>query len=229
MDSTEWSLVSLDGTVLQVARSGSLAEQAYHAVRASIADGRLAPGARITERDLAAALNVSPTPVREAISKLEHEGLLERVGVRRLQVADHPAETLRELMEVEVMLRGAEARFAARKISPDAVARMRESIDQVVAARDTLTLAEQYAMAQRFDAEIARAASNPALRSLIESYAIYSTDYRLRRAEQDAADPEWVASRVAQHRAIVDALAAGDEDEAERVMRGLARSSIRDL
>ena len=229
MDSTEWSLVSLDGTVLQVARSGSLAEQAYHAVRASIADGRLAPGARITERDLAAALNVSPTPVREAISKLEHEGLLERVGVRRLQVADHPAETLRELMEVEVMLRGAEARFAARKISPDAVVRMRESIDQVVAARDTLTLAEQYAMAQRFDAEIARAASNPALRSLIESYAIYSTDYRLRRAEQDASNPEWVASRVAQHRAIVDALAAGDEDEAERVMRGLARSSIRDL
>lgn len=229
MDSTEWSHVSLDGTVLQVARSGSLAEQAYHAVRASIADGRLAPGARITERDLAAALNVSPTPVREAISKLEHEGLLERVGVRRLQVADHPAETLRELMEVEVMLRGAEARFAARKISPDAVARMRESVDQVVAARDTLTLAEQYAMAQRFDAEIARAASNPALRSLIESYAIYSTDYRLRRAERDASDPKWVASRVAQHRAIVDALAAGDEDEAERVMRGLARSSIRDL
>jgi len=221
--------VSLDGTVLQVARTGSLAEQAYHAVRASIADGRLAPGARITERDLAAALNVSPTPVREAISKLEHEGLLERVGVRRLQVADHPTETLHELMEVEVMLRGAEARFAARKISPEAIQRMRDSIEQVIEARESLSLAEQYAMAQRFDAEIAAAASNPALRGLIESYGIYSTDYRLHRAEKDAQSPEWVASRVAQHRDMVEALAAGDEDQAERVMRGLARSSIREL
>ncbi len=221
--------MSLDGTVPQVARSGSLAEQAYHAVRASIADGRLAPGARITERDLAAALNVSPTPVREAISKLEHEGLLERVGVRRLQVADHPAETLRELMEIEVMLRGAEARFAARKISPDAVARLRRSIEELVESQASLSLAQQYEMAQRFDAEITRAASNAALRSLIDSYAIYATDYRLRAAENDAKNPAWVASRVELHRAIVEALAAGDENEAERVMRSLARSSIQDL
>ncbi|CAN5342503.1 GntR family transcriptional regulator [soil metagenome] len=221
--------MSLDGTVPHVARAGSLAEQAYHAVRASIADGRLAPGARITERDLAAALNVSPTPVREAISKLEHEGLLERVGSRRLQVADHPVETLHELMEVEVMLRGAEARFAARKISPAAIDRMRSSIEELVRAQGSLSLVEQYEMAQRFDAEITRAASNPALRSLIDSYAIYSADYRLSRAEQDAENPEWVASRVALHRAIVDALAAGDEEEAERVMRSLAQSSMQEL
>jgi DNA-binding GntR family transcriptional regulator len=221
--------VSLDGALPQVARTGSLAEQAYHAVRASIADGRLAPGARVTERDLAAALDVSPTPVREAISKLEHEGLLERVGARRLQVADHPAETLHELMEVEVMLRGAEARFAARKISPEAIARMREYIDDLVAARDTLTLAQQFDIAQRFDAEIARAASNPALRGLIESYAIYAADYRLRAAERDAQSPGWVASRVAEHREIIELLAARDEDGAERAMRRHARSSMPDL
>lgn len=221
--------MSLDGTVPQIARSGSLAEQAYHAVRASIADGRLAPGARITERNLAAALDISPTPVREAISKLEHEGLLERVGVRRLQVADHPAETLHELREIEVMLRGAEARFAARKISPETVARMRRSVEELVEGRASLSLAEQYAMAQLFDAEIARAAANPALRSLIDSYGIYATDYRRQAAEHDAKSPKWVATRIEQHRALVEALAARDEDEAERVMRGLARPSIREL
>ncbi len=221
--------MSLDDALTQVARSGSLAEQAYRAVRASIADGRLVPGARITERDLASALNVSPTPVREAISKLEHEGLVERVGVRRLQVADHPAETLHELMEVEIMLRGAEARFAARKISPEAVARMRGYIDELVASRESLTLAEQFDMAQRFDAEIALAAANPALRGLIESYAIFGMDYRLSAAEEDAKQPEWVESRIAQHREIVGALAAGDEDEAERIMRVHARSAIRSL
>ena len=221
--------MSLDDALPQVTRTGSLAMQVYDAIRASIADGRLEAGARVTERELARVLAVSPTPVREAISKLEHEGLLERVGVRRLQVADHPAETLHELMEVEVMLRGAEARFAARKISPATIERMRSYLDELVATRDALTLAEKFEIAQRFDAELARAASNPALRTLIESYAIYGNDFRLSRAEQDVKDPGFVERRIAEHRAIIDALAAHDEDAAERLMRAHARSAIKDL
>ena len=84
-------------------------------------------------------------------------------------------------------------------------------------------------MAQRFDAEIAQAAANPALRSLIDSYAIYGADYRLSRAAEDAKDPGWVETRIADHRAILEVLAAGDEDAAERVMRGHARSAIKNL
>ncbi|WOF21654.1 GntR family transcriptional regulator [Microbacterium betulae] len=221
--------MSLHGILPQVARTGSLSEQVYRSLRESIADGRLAPGSRITERQLATALDVSPTPVREALGKLEHEGLVERVGSRRLQVADHPAETLRELMEVEIMLRGAEARFAARKIAPETISRMRGYIEELVEARESLTLAEQFEMAQRFDAEIARAAANPALRTLIESYAIYGADHRLTRAAEDAKDPDWIETRIADHRAIVEALAAGDEDAAELTMRGHARSAIRNL
>jgi DNA-binding GntR family transcriptional regulator len=221
--------VTLDDALPPVTRSGSLAMQVYDAIRASIADGRLAAGARVTERELARVLAVSPTPVREAISKLEHEGLLERVGVRRLQVADHPAETLHELMEVEVMLRGAEARFAARKISPETIERMRAYLAEIVATRDLLTLAELFDMAQRFDAELARAASNPALRTLIESYAIYGNDFRLARAAQDVKDPGFIDRRIAEHGAIIEALAAHDENEAERLMRAHARSSIKDL
>jgi DNA-binding GntR family transcriptional regulator len=221
--------MSLDNVLPQVARAGSLSEQVYQSLRESIADGRLAAGSRITERQLATALDVSPTPVREALSKLEHEGLVERSDSRRLRVVDHPAETLNELMEVEVMLRGAEARFAARKITPEAIQRMRGYIEDLVAARDSLTLAEQFEMAQRFDAEIALAAANPALRTLIDSYAIYGADFRLNRAEEDAKDPAWVESRIADHRKIVEALAARDEDAAEQTMRRNARSAIKGL
>ncbi|MBE1876076.1 GntR family transcriptional regulator [Myceligenerans pegani] len=220
--------MNLQDSLPRVSRVGSLAEQVYHSVRASIADGRLAPGSRVTERQLAEALDVSPTPVREAIGKLEHEGLLERVGARRLQVVDHPAETLQELMEVEVMLRGAEARFAARKITPEGVARLRGYLDQHLAGGDDLTLRERFELAQLFDAEIARAADNAALRSLIDSYAIYG-DYRLARAEAHADDPAWISARLADHVAIADALEAGDEDAAERLMRAHARSAIRGL
>ena len=221
--------MSAQNTLRQVERAGALSEQVYRSLRESIADGRLAPGARITERHLAAALDVSPTPVREALSKLEHEGLVERITPRRLQIVDHPAETLHELMEVEIMLRGAEARFAARKITPDALARMQQHIDELVAARETLSLPEQFEMAQRFDAEIAAAAANPALRALIRSYAIYGTDSRLSRALEDAKDPGWVETRIDDHRAILAALSARDEDAAERIMRRHARSAISNL
>lgn len=218
------------GTLLpQVARAGSLSEQVYRSLRESIADGRLTPGSRITERQLAAALDVSPTPVREALGKLEHEGLVERSDSRRLRIVDHPTETLHELMEVEIMLRGAEARFAARKITPDAIERMRGYIEELVEARSRLSLTEQFEMAQRFDSEIARAAANPALRSLIDSYAIYGADYRLSRAAEDAKDPDWVERRIAGHRTIVEALASGDEDAAELTMRRHARSAIKNL
>nr|WP_236778989.1 GntR family transcriptional regulator [Agromyces seonyuensis] len=226
---TEEARVDPERGLPQVERAGSLAEQAYHALRAGIADGRLVPGERVTERGLAAALDVSPTPVREAIRKLEHEGLLERVGARGLQIVDHPAETLDELREVEVMLRGAEARFAARKITPEAVATLRGYIDELVASRDRLTPLEQFARAERFDAELARVAANPALRTLIESYAIYGTDQRTRTLDRDARDDAWVAARIADHYAIVDALEAHDEELAERIMRRHARSSIPDL
>ena len=100
-------------------------------------------------------------------------------------------------------------------------------IDELVAARDSLTLAEQYEMAQRFDAEIAAAAANPALRSLIESYAIFGADIRLARAAEDAKDPEWIAARIADHREIVAALAARDEEAVERDHAPAPRSAIR--
>jgi DNA-binding GntR family transcriptional regulator len=218
-----------DGALAHVTRAGSLAEQAYHAVRASIADGRLEPGTRVTERGLASALAVSPTPVREAIRKLEHEGLLERVGARGLQVVDHPGDTLHELMEVEVALRGMEARFAARKITAESIARLRGLIDEIVQRGDALSTREKFDLAQKFDAEVAEVAANPALRSLIDSYAIYGADARVRRAERDAVSREWIESRIADHRAIVDALEAGDEEAAERILRTHARSAIRDL
>ncbi len=64
----------------------TLAVQAYEAVRQAIVDGSLARGEKVTERGLADLLNTSPTPVREAIRRLEQDRLLERRGLRTLVV-----------------------------------------------------------------------------------------------------------------------------------------------
>ena len=67
--------------------SQSLADQAYRALRTAITQGDLRWGDKITERGLAASLGVSPTPVREALRRLEQEQLVERTGPRSLRVA----------------------------------------------------------------------------------------------------------------------------------------------
>src|SRR5260370_26782566 len=79
-------------------RADSLAEQAYRAIREGIATGLFTAGERVTERGLAARLNVSATPVREALRRLEQESLIQRGSARQLRVVDHSSDTLREVL-----------------------------------------------------------------------------------------------------------------------------------
>src|SRR5579859_5522896 len=115
-------------------RADSLAEQAYRVIREGIATGLFSAGERVTERGLAARLNVSPTPVRVALRRLEQEGLIERVSARQLRVVDHSTGTLRELLLTGAALRGLEARFATHKITDAALDRM-ESLVEAQASR----------------------------------------------------------------------------------------------
>ncbi|WP_129788187.1 GntR family transcriptional regulator [Promicromonospora panici] len=207
-------------------RAGSLAEHAYSAIRKSIADGELAPGAQVTERKLAADLGVSPTPVREALRKLEHEGLVERSDSRRLRIAAQPGETLEELMEIEVLLRAAEARLAARKIDDEGLARLQELLEKAEGGLETEGAYELMTLARAFDSVVADAAANPPLRRMIESFAILGGDERIRTVEQDVADVEWTRGRIEDHIAIYGALRDHDEERAETLMRRHARSAM---
>src|SRR5260370_20417298 len=97
--------------VRKLSTGPSLADQAYAALREGITSGRFAPGQTLTERALAGELGVSPTPVREAISRLEHERLLERAG-RALTVASPGVDPLRGPVRIPAGLRGVAARIA---------------------------------------------------------------------------------------------------------------------
>src|SRR5260370_10683225 len=95
--------------VRKLSTGPSLADQAYAALREGITSGRFAPGQTLTERALAGELGVSPTPVREAISRLEPERLLEPAG-RALTVPSPGVDPLRGLMRIEAALPGAPRR-----------------------------------------------------------------------------------------------------------------------
>jgi len=86
----------------------------YHQLREAIVDGTLPASAPLTELALAAQYNVSRTPVREALRRLEQDGLVER-GARGMQVRGRSPEEILEIYEVRITLEAAAARAAAER------------------------------------------------------------------------------------------------------------------
>jgi DNA-binding GntR family transcriptional regulator len=206
-------------------RAESLAEQAYQAIREGIATGLFSAGERVTERGLATRLNVSATPVREALRRLEQEGLIERVSARELRVVDHSSGTLRELLLTGAALRAMEARFATHKITEAALDRMAALVEALASERE-MDISERVRIAREFDSEIERAADNPTLRSMILSLSIIGQERRARSVESLVQHPEEGQRRVQEHRDLLAAFRKRDPDLVEQVFRRHATAGV---
>ncbi len=206
-------------------RAESLAEQAYQAIREGIATGLFSAGERVTERGLATRLSVSATPVREALRRLEQEGLIERVSARELRVVDHSSGTLRELLLTGAVLRALEARFATNKITDAALDQMAGLVEALVCGRET-DVAGQLRIAREFDMEIERAADNPTLRSMILSLSIIGQERRARSVQSMHLHPEIGARRVQGHRDMLAAFRSRDPDLVEQAFRRHAITGV---
>ena len=120
-------------TTAPIQRSKSLHEQVYQAVRVSILSGQLRPGERLVETQLAQQLQVSRTPLREALRKLQQEGLLTAEGGGGLRVATLSVQDAVELYDCRLALEG----FAI------AAACQQATTDQLTAMETWVTAAEQ--------------------------------------------------------------------------------------
>lgn len=203
----------------------SLADQAYAVLRDLIASGELAPAQRLTERGLAEQLGVSPTPVREAISRLAHERLLVRVDGRALQVAAPSLRRLREMSLVQAALRGVAARLAAESATE---AELNE-IEQV--HRESVTQSDGEPEASEINATrlrhgfhqlIVNASHNPSLIDMIATAEAFGRPMR-ERAQRGAEAAESIRQAVEEHEAIIAALRDRDGERAEELMRAHTR------
>jgi DNA-binding GntR family transcriptional regulator len=227
---------------LAMLSSDTLADQAYRSIRAAIATGEIKPGQKVTERGLAERLSVSPTPIREAIRRLEQDGLLERTGPRTVKVSVVGDSAIQDLAEVEVALRGMVARFAAKHATSEQLDRLDALLDE---ADDLLIVLKQRRQEgteldrhvslmldtmQRFNDTTDSCANNPVLVRLLEQVRIFSRPLRRARLlELISADPEFSLYRYASHRELVHALRAGDSVAAERIAMERARAGLSDL
>jgi DNA-binding GntR family transcriptional regulator len=232
----------MTGETLEGLAADTLVDRAYRAVRDAITSGALSPGQKVTERGLAQQLSVSPTPVREAIRRLEHDGLLERAGPRTVTVATVADTAIADLAEVEVALRGMVARFAARHATTAQLDQLDAIMDD---ADDLLILIQQRhrngrdvtrhvgqlldAM-RRFNDVVESCAGNPVLVRLLDRTQVFSwPERRARLLERISQDHTFGLDRYATHRALIRALRTGDSAAAEALVIEDARGGLGDL
>lgn len=199
-------------------------ERAYQIVRQGILDGRLAPGERLKEEDLAQEIGVSRTPIREALRRLDLEGLLSFVPNQGTRVADWADQDIEEIFSLRALLESHAAGLAARRMTPEALGRLRDlaaQMERLVAEADgwpgdALTEANS-----AFHREILDVAGNRRLAAmmsnLMEMPVIVSTFRRYRPAD--------LRRSASHHTEMVAAFESGDADWAASVMRSHVRAA----
>lgn len=111
-----------------LAKNASLV--AVEVIREAIMDGRLAPGQRLKEEELARELGISRTPVREALLILQTDGLVEASPNRGATVRSYDLDDLGDLYMLRAALEGVAARLAAERATPRELAKLRRSCDR---------------------------------------------------------------------------------------------------
>jgi DNA-binding GntR family transcriptional regulator len=202
-------------TLRPLRQNETLGEQAYFAIRSAITSGVLKPGERITERDLAGRLQVSATPVREALRQLEQEGLVVRTPSREVSVSDLPSTSVAEMLLIQAALRGVAARLAAEKITDANLAEIQAVLEETEGLLRTGPAELLIELADRFHAIVDQASGNLTLLKTLETIMAFDPIDRL----EALADREQAQTRFQEHKEIAAALTARDRDLAEALMR----------
>lgn len=202
-------------------RAGPRGEFVYKALLEAIRAGRLLPGERIREEDVAQSLGVSRTPVREALQLLQARRLVELAPGRGIIVMELNRQQVLELYAMREVLEGAAARFAAQHAVAPEIALMKQLLDEFTAAEgDSLKLARLNNALHRTIYEAARNRyMHEALNNLEDALSLLrNTTFSL---------PERHASADREHRAIVAAIENRDSDAAEAESRRHIREAQR--
>lgn len=207
----------------------TLNQKVYQQLRRKLLRGDLAPDSQLDERQLAEELGVSRTPLREAISQLVKEGIVEHRPYRGNFVRTFTAKQVNDLYEVRKALESLAMRLAIRKLSQEHLEEIRTILDQVQEALDRGDIAAYTEADRRFHQAILQITGNE---TLVESLNRLAAQIQMVRILANR-DPE-VVERTAQERPrILAALEARDADTAARLMEehidGVRRSIVAQL
>lgn len=200
----------------------NLHEQVAQRLRQMLVEGRIAPGAKLNERELCEVLEVSRTPLREAIKMLAAEGLVELVPNRGAIAVSLSEDDVRHTFEVMGGLEALSGELAAQRITDEELAELRAMHYEMLACWTRRDLPGYYRMNARIHRAINAAAKNPVLSATYDR--VNARLHALRfRSNQD--EEKWKTA-VKEHEQMIDALARHDTKAMRAVLSAHLKNKL---
>ena len=192
-----------------------LRDVVFNTLRRAIITGEFAPGERLMEISLANRLGVSRTPVREAIRKLELEGLVIMIPRKGAQVAKITEKSLRDVIEIRCVLEEFAASLACERITEEGKEKLKEAHQQFEDAEQSRDILDIVEKDEKFHDAIFQATSNDKLITIINNLREQFYRYRMEYVR----DIEQHSVLVTEHENLLHAIFNHDSETAKQIMR----------
>ena len=192
----------------------ALHEQVAHRLRQMLVENRIAPGAKLNERELSEVLNVSRTPLREAIKMLAAEGLVELLPNRGAIAVELSEADVRNTFEVMAGLEAQSGELAAQRITDAELNEIKAIHFEMLAAYTRRDLPGYYRLNAAIHSAINAAAKNPVLTA---TYDQVNARLQALRFRSNQNEDKW-RDAVREHEQMVAALSARDPAAMRAVM-----------
>ena len=202
-----------------------LRSRVFHTLEQKIISGEYPPGMALNEKQLCQELGVSRTPLREALSQLELEGLVESTPNKGSVVLGVSTQDIDDIYTIKLELEGLAAQLAAERITSDELTELEEAVSMTEFYIGKGDIGKVVELDSRFHDIICKASKNKPLRNMMSNYHNF---VKLAR-HKSLTNPERIPQMLTEHRSIMQAIAAGDTQLARFLAvehSSKARSSI---
>ncbi len=193
---------------------GSLREKVFNRLEEDILNGKYTAGQKLTEGMLSKDMNVSRTPVREALSRLETEGLVEAIPNKAVVVAGITGKDIEDIYEIRISIEGLAARRAAENITTEELSNLGNITDMQEFFTNKGDMKQLVKLDGEFHYTIFKASGSKTLKNILTTF-----HHNIQKARSDSFSKTDGAKRVLiEHRAIFEAIKDGDSKKAEENM-----------
>lgn len=203
------------------ANAKTIRELVYDTLRQAIFEGELKDGDRLIEKELAQRLGVSRTPVREAIRKLESDGLIEYSPRKGVVVRGITSEMAAEIYAIREALEVAAIPFVVQSITAEELAELYSLLAEMKSLTEAGSVDELLKVARRFNDTLIGCSRMPHLIKLIDTYQDYQHAFRRVTLSRELRKP----SALHEHEEILKAIDEKDTARAEQLMRQHLRAA----